>query len=49
MCVACLGNAGDLMAPVANVVAGSEYLRCLNSEQINNLYSQANTFSDVSI
>ncbi len=49
MCVACLRNAGDFMAPVVNTVAGSEYLRCLNSKQINNPYSQANTFSDVYI
>ena len=34
MCVACLRNAGHFMAPVVNALAGSEYLRCLNSKQI---------------
>ena len=49
MCEACLRNAGDFMAPVVKTVAGSEYLRSLNSKQINNPYSQVNAFPDVYI
>ncbi len=47
MSLAYLANAGDFMAPVLNTSAGSEYLRCPDSKQINNPCPKINTFPDV--